>query len=103
MTGEQDEAERLRIDKYLFFTRFFKTRGTAGRAVSDSGVRITRNGRTRRIDKASTTVEAGDMLSFTCGKGVVALTILGLPARRGPAPEARTFYELLENSDKNGI
>lgn len=96
MSAER-EAARLRIDKYLYFTRFFKTRTGAGRSVADHGARITRGDQTRRVDKASSAVEVGDMISFTCPRGVVALTVSGLPQRRGPASEAVRFYELTDN------
>ena len=91
-------THRLRIDKFLFFARFYKTRSGAGRAISDHGARITRNGLTRRIDKPSTTVEIGDILSFTCGRGVIALTIMTMPQRRGPPVEAQACYQLAEGA-----
>ena len=98
MSDETEDADRLRIDKFLFFTRFFKTRSMAGKSITGKGARLTRNGQTRRIDKASATVEVGDVIAFSCSRGIVALTIRSLPLRRGPAPEARACYELAEDS-----
>ena len=96
MNDETEDVGRLRIDKFLFFTRFFKTRSLAGKSVTDKGARLTRNGQTRRIDKASANVEVGDVIAFSCPQGIVALTILSLPTRRGPAVEARACYQLAD-------
>ncbi len=82
----------LRLDKWLFFTRFFKTRADAARALTAGKIR--HNG--TATTKAHANARVGDTLVFVRGRDVVVIRVLGLPNRRGPAPEAQTFYERLE-------
>jgi ribosome-associated heat shock protein Hsp15 len=77
-----------RIDKYLWFARFFKSRTLAASIVTDGRVRI--NG--ERCDKASTIVKAGDMLTFPAGPRVRVIKVVAGGTRRGPASEAQTLY-----------
>lgn len=91
---ESDDA-RQRLDLFLFRTRFFKSRGLAGTAIIENGARITRNDQTRRVDKASASISAGDVVSFTRRQDVVVLEVLDLPKRRGPAAEAATFFAIV--------
>jgi len=81
------EEERHRLDKWLWFTRFFKTRSLATDAVA--GGRVHLNG--ERV-KASHVVRVGDRISLNLDGVVAHFDVAGLPARRGPAPEARTHY-----------
>jgi ribosome-associated heat shock protein Hsp15 len=81
------EADRHRLDKWLWFTRFFKTRSLATEAVA--GGRVHLNG--ERV-KAAHVVRVGDRISLNLDGVVAHFDVLGLPARRGPAPEARTHY-----------
>jgi ribosome-associated heat shock protein Hsp15 len=78
-----------RIDKYLWFTRFFKSRTLAASVVSDGRVRI--NG--ERCDKPSTIVKVGDVLTFPAGARVRVIKVVDGGTRRGPASEAQTLYE----------
>ena len=79
----------MRADKYLFFTRFFKTRALAAAMVSGGKLRV--DG--RRTPKPAQAVGAGDVLTFVQAKSVRVIRITGLPERRGPAAEAQTFYD----------
>jgi ribosome-associated heat shock protein Hsp15 len=79
----------LRLDKWLWQTRFFKTRTLAAEVVSKGKVRV--NG--RRVTKPATAVRVNDVLTFTQGDRVRVIRITGLPERRGPAPEAAGHYE----------
>lgn len=81
-------AETLRIDKWLWFARFFKTRGLAASVIAAGEVRL--NGAV--VTKAAQGVKAGDRLAFPTGRRRRAVTVLALPDRRGPAPEARACY-----------
>ncbi len=84
-----DEARAtIRVDKWLWHARFFKSRSLAAKAVS-GGLRV--NG--ERIDKPSRTVGAGDVLTFALGTHVRVVKVLAPGHRRGPAPEARALYE----------
>ncbi len=86
--GRETGEDRLRLDKWLWHARFFRTRSLATAAVSGGKVHV--NG--ERV-KPSRPVAAGDQLEITTGFDAVTVTVLGIPLRRGPAPEARTFYE----------
>ena len=84
----QPDDGRLRLDKWLWHARFFRTRSLATTAVSGGKVHV--NGERA---KPSRPVRAGDQLEIPVGLDAITVTVLGLPARRGPAPEARTCYE----------
>ncbi|MGL6223569.1 MAG: RNA-binding S4 domain-containing protein [Steroidobacteraceae bacterium] len=77
----------LRIDKWLWCARFFKTRGLAQEAVDGGHVQL--NG--DRI-KASRQVKPGDRLQVTRDRERFVLDVVSIPARRGPAAEARRHY-----------
>jgi len=78
-----------RLDKWLWWARFFKTRGLAAKTVSAARVRV--NG--AKVSKPATAVRMGDVLTFVQGRSVRVVRIVALPARRGPAPEARLLYD----------
>lgn len=78
-----------RIDKFLWFARFFKSRTIATAVVADGRVRI--NG--VRCEKPSATVKTGDVLTFPTGALVRVIKVVSGGERRGPASEARTLYE----------
>jgi len=92
-------TERMRIDVFLWRARFFKARSQATDAIETSGARIERDGQVRRIDKPSTPVAPGDLLSFAALSGNRLVRILALPTRRGPPAEAALCYEALEAGD----
>lgn len=79
----------LRIDKWLWFARFFKTRSLSAKTVDAGHVRL--NG--QPISKPGRAVGAGDVLTFPQGKHVRVVRIVALGTRRGPAPEAQALYE----------
>ncbi len=84
-----DPAAAIRLDKWLFFARAFKTRSIAAKVVTDGGVRV--NG--VRVSKPSSVVRAGDTLTFSQGRQVRVVVVVALGDRRGPAPEAQALYE----------
>jgi ribosome-associated heat shock protein Hsp15 len=81
-------ADSLRLDKFLWFARIVKTRALAQALAEKGRVRI--GGRV--VDRAHAPVRAGDVLSFAQRGRVRILRIEALPARRGPAAEARALY-----------
>ncbi|MBK8373628.1 RNA-binding S4 domain-containing protein [Sphingorhabdus sp.] len=81
----------LRIDKCLWFLRFAKSRTLAQLRVE--GGHIRKNG--KRIEKASETVQVGDVITLPVADGAVSIRILALPTRRGPPAEAQGCYENL--------
>jgi ribosome-associated heat shock protein Hsp15 len=93
-----DAADTCRIDVWLWRARMFKTRSLAAKFVDDGRVRLHRAGAETRLDKSSRTVRPGDGLVFAIGGRVMALRVVGLGERRGPASEARALYEALEGA-----
>jgi len=85
--------EKVRIDKWLWAARFFKTRSLASRAVSGGKVHLN----DYRV-KASRAVTVGDNLLITRGNIEFKVTVLALNSHRGPAVEARLLYEEDEES-----
>jgi ribosome-associated heat shock protein Hsp15 len=79
----------MRLDKWLWQARFFKTRSLASKLVAAGHVRV--NG--ERVSKPASSVRAEDVLTFAQGREIRVIKVTGLPARRGPAPEAQTHYE----------
>jgi ribosome-associated heat shock protein Hsp15 len=85
--GRGDSAQ-LRVDKWLWCARFFKTRSLAADAVAGGKVYANRE----RV-KASRIVRPGDLLDITVGFDIVTVEVRAIPSRRGPAAEARSCYE----------
>lgn len=83
---------RLRIDKWLWHARFFKSRTLAAKHVATGHVRINR----QVIRKANSLVQPGDVLTFALGPHIRVIEIVALGERRGPAPEARMLYNDLD-------
>lgn len=80
----------LRIDKWLWYARFCKTRSLAQKHCASGDIRI--NGHAVRKPNAS--VKIGDEVSATLGSMQRTVVIVALPVRRGPASEAvKTFTE----------
>lgn len=83
------EPGRIRLDKWLWHARFFKSRSLAARLCQAGGVRI---GGTP-VTKPHHAVRPGDVLTFAQGGHIRVVRIRTIGERRGPAPEARTLYE----------
>lgn len=82
-----DQSQRL--DRWLWFARFFKTRTLAATVVSQGKVRV--NG--DRVSRTARAVKPGDVLTFPTGAHIRVIKITGIGTRRGPAPEAQALYE----------
>lgn len=78
----------MRLDKWLWAARFFKTRTLATDAITGGKVQL--NG--ARV-KASREVKTADRLEISNGESRWEVTVAGLSDKRGPAPEARLLYE----------
>jgi ribosome-associated heat shock protein Hsp15 len=85
--NDDNRADRHRIDKWLWHTRFFKTRSVAAQAVTGGKVHL--NG--ERV-KPAHIVQVGDCVGLTINGVLAEFDVLGLPARRGPATEAQAQY-----------
>jgi ribosome-associated heat shock protein Hsp15 len=84
----------LRVDKWLWCARFFKTRAVAQDAVDGGHVQL--NG--DRI-KASRQVKPGDRLQITRDRERFVVDVVSIPGRRGPGAEARTHYRETPESE----
>lgn len=78
----------MRLDKWLWAARFFKTRSLASQAIENGRVRL--NGDRA---KPAREIRAGDRLQLHIGEFDWTLTVLGLSMQRGPAPTAQLLYE----------
>ena len=83
-----ETLDRLRLDKWLWAARFFKSRGLAAEAVE--GGRVHLHG--QRV-KPAREVKPGDRLEIAAGERQWTVIVRGLNSRRGPAAEARLMYE----------
>jgi len=94
MTAEETPSKTSqRIDQWLWYARFFKTRTLAAKFVSDGKVRLTRNEDSIRVQKPSFLVHKGDALVFTRAEQLRIINVLDIAKRRGPAAEAQTLYD----------
>ena len=88
-----ETVEKLRIDKWLWASRFFKTRSIAVDAIENGrilldGVRV----------KPAKTIGVGDHLSIRIGQATFEIEVLALSDKRGPAPVAQQLYRESDES-----
>ncbi len=93
---EPEPAPAMRLDKWLWQARFFRTRALAARMVAAGKVRLN----ARRVSKPAAPVRVGDGLAFPQGDAVRVVCVLALGARRGPAAEAQALYRDLAPPDE---
>ena len=91
-----ETIDKIRVDKWLWAARFFKTRSQASQAVQGGKVHL--NG--QRV-KPSRTVVVGDELRINKLEQLFEVTIRGINKYRRPAKEARELYEESDTSIKN--
>ena len=87
------EAESVRIDKWLWAARFFKTRSLAAEAVAGGKVKV--NGERAKPAK---TIRVGDEVRIRIEAFEHVIRVQGLSERRGPASAAQLLYEESEES-----
>lgn len=93
-SSELLEAQHsLRIDRWLWCARFFKTRSSAATAVKGGHVRL--NGQRTKPAKS---VQVGDFIRIAKGTVVFEVAVTAIPTRRGPASEATQCYFESEES-----
>ena len=83
------EDDGRRLDKWLWFARFCKSRTLASKLCAAGKVRIGGE----LVHKAHYLVRLGDVLTFPQGAHIRVIRVVQLGVRRGPATEARTLYE----------
>ncbi len=84
-----DAAGPIRLDKWLWHARFFKSRSLAAQAVSGGRMRL--NG--QPVSKPAQALRPGDVLTFVQGERVRVVRMTAPGTRRGPAPEAQALYD----------
>ena len=90
---ETDDDQRVRIDKWLWAARFFKTRSLAADAVSGGKIKL--NG---ERPKPAKWVTPGDQLQVRVGPYEYDIEVRALSRRRGPAPAAQKLFAESEDS-----
>lgn len=93
MSSAKEAPDRLRLDKWLWAARFFKTRSLAADAIDGGKVRL--NG---HPVKPAREVKVGDTLNLTIGEAHWTVLVRAINEYRRPAPEARLLYEETEAS-----
>jgi ribosome-associated heat shock protein Hsp15 len=88
----------LRLDKYLWQARFFKSRSQATAYIAEGRLRL--DGHV--VLKSNQPVRIGCVLTFPLGSRIRVVRVLALGVRRGPPAEARTLYEDLETPPPGG-
>lgn len=83
----------VRIDKWLWHARFYRSRPLAQHAAASGLIRVNGN----RVSKPSSTVAPGDVVTLPRGRDVLAVRVEALAIRRGPAKEAQALYVILTN------
>jgi ribosome-associated heat shock protein Hsp15 len=86
--------ERIRIDKWLWHARFYRSRVLAQQASASGLIRV--NG--ARVEKPSDGVVPGDIVTVPRGREIVAVQIEGIAERRGGAAEAQKLYRIVGGS-----
>jgi ribosome-associated heat shock protein Hsp15 len=81
-------TDTIRLDKWLWYSRLFKSRSLAAKHCQGGKIRINR----QVTRKASAPVHVGDVLTFPQRDRIRVIEILELGTRRGPAAEARLLY-----------
>ena len=95
----EEAAETLRLDKWLWQARFFKTRGLSAALVSKGRVRV--NG--QPVSKPGRTIRPGDVLTFPQGDRVRVIRVRAIGDRRGPAAEAQGLYRDLDEDGPSSL
>jgi ribosome-associated heat shock protein Hsp15 len=78
----------MRVDKWLWHARFFKTRTLASKLAAAGNIRI--NG--QKQSRASAGIRVGDVLTFPLNRHIRLIEVVSLSTRRGPAAEAQALY-----------
>ncbi len=88
MPADSIPPDSMRLDKWLWAARFFKTRSLATEAIEQGRVKLDGE----RV-KPAREIRPGNRLELRIGEASWAVTIRGLSIQRGPAPVAQLLYE----------
>jgi ribosome-associated heat shock protein Hsp15 len=89
MLANEEDTAWQRLDKFLFFARFCKTRAAAATLIETGTVRINR----QPTEKPHARLRPGDILTLPLPRGVVVVQISALAKRREGAGQARLLYQ----------
>lgn len=89
---EETEGGAVRLDIWMWRARFYKTRSLSAAQITKRGVRLTRNGQTRKVAKPGANLVIGDIVTFGRSVHIRTVEVLGIGTRRGPASEAALLY-----------
>jgi len=81
--------EKIRLDIWLWYARFYKSRGLSSKAILDGKVRVNSN----KIIKPASKVKINDVLTINHVNTVRIIQIQSIGTRRGPASEAQALYK----------
>ncbi|MEO0751979.1 MAG: RNA-binding S4 domain-containing protein [Pseudomonadota bacterium] len=82
-------SDKIRLDKWLWQARFFKTRSLSAKLVSAGNIRVN----SLKVAKPAYSVGEGDVLTFPQARQIRVIRIVNCGTRRGPATEAQTLYD----------
>ena len=82
-------TEKIRLDTWLWYARFYKSRSLSSKAILSGKVRVNSN----KISKPASKVKINDVLTINHVTTVRIIQIQSLGARRGPASEAQKLYK----------
>jgi len=85
------DAARIRLDKWLWCARFYKTRALAASACESGRIRLNGN----RVEKPGREIRPGDVLTLPLCREALVIRVLSGASRRGPAPQAQELYEII--------
>ena len=83
------EIEHIRIDRWLWVCRFFKTRTISAKMVERGKVRV--NG--RKLKKSSALVRIDDVITLSRENAIITVKVLSLPICRGSAKNSENWYK----------
>ena len=89
------DANKMRIDKWLWAARFYKTRSLAIEAIESGKVLVNEE----RV-KPAKAIDVGNLLAIRLGPYTFVVEVLGLSDKRGPAPQAQKLYRETPESIK---
>ena len=87
------KIDKVRIDKWLWWARFFKTRSLSAKKISNGAVRVN----SCRVLKPSTEITLDDVLTLKQGKIVRVIRVVSLGQRRENYEKAKKMYEYIED------
>jgi ribosome-associated heat shock protein Hsp15 len=81
-------TEKIRLDTWLWYARFYKSRSLSSKAILSGKLRINSN----KITKPATKVKTNDVLTLNYVNEIRLIQVQSLGSRRGPASEAQSLY-----------